>query len=1091
MRRRILPGSRVPLVASFNFGGDKFTLINNHFSSKGGSSPLTGAIYPSINGSAAARLVQAQNVADFVESLGDSASVIVLGDLNEFTTEESLAPLFDAGMSALSLSLDPLERYSYVFEGNAQELDQTFATLNLLGRVEIDIVHANAEFTATSARASDHDPAVLALSLADSGYATLGGVKIFDEAASLEGETPTPAATDDLVMVRLGSIQGASAGAESIAFENGKIYATNLNGNTINIHTVTAGGTLVNEAPIALSGLAGYKTGGVNAVAVKNGVIAVGYEDVTAGQPGHVALFSALDNSLIKVLTVGVLPDQVTFTPDGMRLLVANESEALTVANNPAGSISVIDLSAGAANASVINTISFGMLDGAEVALRGQGLALLANQLASADIEPEYITVSPDGTRAYVTLQEVNGVAVIDLTDPSADRPIAIQPLGTVDHALVGNAFDGSDRDSATNTAAINLRTADVLGLLQPDAIASFQVGSVTYFVTANEGDSRVGTGITNSVRLSDAGYVLDATAYPNAAVLKGNGPAGLGRLNVLTHVGDTDGDGDFDQIYTLGGRSITIFRQEADGSITKVRETGGEFEAIIAANYPAQFNSNQSTAASSFDTRSDDKGPEPEGVTIGVIDERTYAFVGLERVGGFMVYDVTDPENAAFVTYRPQTAQDLGPEVQTFVSAANSPVGLDLLLSGNEISNTVTLFTVQVQNDEANALVGGPEADSFKAKGGSDVIEGKGGNDDINGGAGTDTAVYTGAWFGYAVTNGGKSVSDSDPGNGNEGTDTLTDVEMLIFAGVTVSAIEAINNAPIGVDDSNTGAALVEDGNSAAAGNALGNDTDADLALGLGETLTITGARTGTEAAGGSLTVIVGAPLVLNGTFGQLTLAADGIWSYALDQSRAATQALNTGETGFDAFTYEVSDVHGLADTAAISLSVTGVSETVRGGNGKETLTGGQFGDLIQGFNGVDTLLGLNGDDTLDGGNGADVLVGGMGRDWLIGGNGPDQFVFNAAGETAIGGQRDWIADFSNEDTIVLSAIDANSGINGNQAFTFIGAGTFTGFAGQLRSYSELGETIIAGDVDGNGLPDFEIGLIGNQMLVTSQFAL
>jgi VCBS repeat-containing protein len=1074
-------GSRVPLVATFAFNGDEVTLINNHFSSKGGSSPLMGTTQPTLNGGADQRLVQAQNVADYVASLGPSANVVVLGDLNEFTNEESLAPLNAVGLSAMSLTLPVLERYSYLFEGNAQELDQTYVSGALLPSARFDIVHANAEFAWSATRASDHDPSVLALTIEAGNYRTIGGIRVYDAAQSLEGQVPVPVATDDLVMVRLGSIQGASAGAESVATENGRVYATNVNGNAINVHTITAGGALVNESPIALSGLPGYKPGGVNGVAATNGVLAVAYENVVAGQGGHVALFNAADSSLIKTIQVGVLPDQLTFTPDGMKLLVANEGEAISTTVNPVGSVSVIDLSAGAAAAGVSNTISFASLNGYEAALKLQGLALFAGQAAAADIEPEYIAVSADGTRAYVTLQEVNAVAVIDLTDPGATAPLAIQPLGAIDRNLAGNAFDASDQDG------IDIATADVLSLPQPDAIASFTVAGVTYFVTANEGDSRVGTGISDSVRLNSASYVLDPVAYPDAAALKAN--AALGRLNVLTSIGDTDGDGDFDQIHTLGGRGISIFRQEADGSITKVRETGGEFEAIIAANHASLYNSNQSLAASSVDSRSDDKGPEPEGVAIGQIGDRTYAFVGLERVGGIMVYDVTDPANARFVTYRPETAQDLGPETQAFISAASSPTGQALLVSGNEISNTVTLYSVQVQDDTANTLIGGAEADSFRARGGDDAITGNGCNDAIDGGEGSDTAIHAGAWTGYAVTNGGATVTDIDPANGNDGTDTLVDVELLRFAGVTVAAAAAVNDAPVGVDDANTGPALVEDGNGTAAGNALANDIDADLALGLGETLIVTGARTGTEAAGGTLTAIGAAPLVLDGTYGKLTLAGDGSWSYAVDQSRSAVQALNSGQFGTDVFTYEVRDAHGLVDTAQVSLSVFGQTEAVTGGNGKDVLTGSQFGDRIEGFNGADTLYGMAGDDTLDGGNVADVLVGGMGRDVLIGGNGPDQFVFNAAGETVVGVNRDVIADFATEDTIVLTAIDANPGVGGNQAFTWIGAQAFGGVAGQLRAYVDAGTTVVAGDIDGNGLADFEIGIVGAPTLVAGNF--
>jgi len=151
--------------------------------------------------------------------------------------------------------------------------------------------------------------------------------------------------------------------------------------------------------------------------------------------------------------------------------------------------------------------------------------------------------------------------------------------------------------------------------------------------------------------------------------------------------------------------------------------------------------------------------------------------------------------------------------------------------------------------------------------------------------------------------------------------------VERLSFNGVIVSAADAVNDAPIGVNDSNTGPALVEDGNSAASGNVLANDIDADLALGLGETLTVTGARTGLESAGGEFDQLEG-PLELVGTYGTLTIAVDGTWSYALNQSLAETQALGASDTGIDAFTYQVADAHGLTDTAQLRLTITGAAE-------------------------------------------------------------------------------------------------------------------------------------------------------------------
>jgi VCBS repeat-containing protein len=765
--------------------------------------------------------------------------------------------------------------------------------------------------------------------LTDDATLSVGGINVYEAGPSLAGSTTTPTATNDLVLVRLGSIQGTVAGAESIAYENGKVYSTNIAGNAINVHSVTAAGTLVNETAISLSGLPSYLTGGVNSVDIKNGVIAVGYENANTSLAGFVALFNAADNTLIKTIQVGILPDDVTFTPDGMKLLVANEGEALS-AN---GTISIIDLSGGAAAAFVSNTIAFDSLNGAETVLRDRGVQVIPGQSAAGDIEPEYITVSADGTRAYVTLQEVNSVAVIDLTNPTADRPIAIQALGTVDFSLPGNAIDPSDQDGAGGTASINIRNVPVQGLIQPDAIASFDVAGVTYFVTANEGDSRVN--VTDLARLSSAGIVLDPTAFPNAAALKA--AANLGRLNVSNNVGDTDGDGDIDVIHTIGGRGISIFRQNVDGTITKVRETGGEFEAITAALVPGSFNSNQSVTG--FDSRSDDKGPEPEGVTIGVVDGRTYAFVGLERVGGYMVYDVTDPANASFVSYKAQTGADLGPETSAFVSAASSPTGQALLLSGQEISNTVTLYSIQTQSEGNDTINGGSDGESWNGRGGNDTINGNGGNDSltggsgddaIDGGEGTDTAVFTGSWLGFDVTNGGGTVDDINAANGDEGTDTLTTVEQVSFNGVAVAASAAVNDAPIGVNDTNAGDALVEDGDATAVGNVLTNDADADLALGLGETIAVTGVRTGNEAAVGGFTAIAGAT-VITGTYGDLTINADGSWSYALVSSRAATNALTNGQIATETFTYRVADGHGLTDTAELALSIQGTADTYR----------------------------------------------------------------------------------------------------------------------------------------------------------------
>jgi predicted extracellular nuclease len=511
-------------------------------------------------------------------------------------------------------------------------------------------------------------------------------------AASLAGDAGTPVGTGSLVLTRLGAIaasgtNSAGGGAEVVTFDpaTDRLFTLNARDGVIDVTLIGADGSLTRTGSIALTALPGY--GAANTVAVRIGLLAVGYQNADPRQNGAVALFDATSLALLGTpLTVGNLPDQLSFNAAGTRILVANEGERATaggVAVNPSGSVSLIDLSAGAAAATVAS-YDFSALAGQEAALRAAGVRLPPGSGAIADIEPEYTTIS--GTTAYVTLQEANTIAVFDISG-SAPVLTALKPLGFIDRSLPGNELDASDDGPAT-PASIRIRNEPVFGLPMPDAIASFTAADgAVYLVTANEGDAR--SDDSDVARLRS--LTLDPTAFPNAAALQAN--AELGRLNVSTIDGDTDGDGDLDRIVTFGGRGISIFRQEADGTITKVRETGGEFEKILARDYPAIFNQNQGNGA--VDDRSDDKGPEPEGVTIGTVAGRTYAFVGLERTGGVIVYDITVPSQARFVTFQPPASgtTDAAPEVLTFISAADSPTGQALVISANEVGNTTTVY--------------------------------------------------------------------------------------------------------------------------------------------------------------------------------------------------------------------------------------------------------------------------------------------------------------------------------------------------------------------------------------------------------------
>jgi hypothetical protein len=275
-----------------------------------------------------------------------------------------------------------------------------------------------------------------------------------------------------------------------------------------------------------------------------------------------------------------------------------------------------------------------------------------------------------DFTVAGITIDPETGTFT---PDPNAEDPI----LGLI--KVRHNGLDASDRDTR-----INIQHWPVFGMYQPDAIAAYTVNGETFYITANEGDARDWPGFSEEIRVGAINYLLDPVIYPNAAVLKNN--SNLGRLNVTT----ANGNGDYDQIQAFGARSFSIWNAAGE----QVYDSGDELEQITAALTPDLFNSDGNAA--SFDTRSDNKGPEPEGVTIGVINSVPYAFIGLERTGDIIVYNVSDPAKPVFVQYI-NTPEDRGVEGLLFVTAENSPTGRPLLVTTAENSLTVSVFEVNI----------------------------------------------------------------------------------------------------------------------------------------------------------------------------------------------------------------------------------------------------------------------------------------------------------------------------------------------------------------------------------------------------------
>ena len=477
----------------------------------------------------------------------------------------------------------------------------------------------------------------------------------------------------------LANIEEESTASEVVAVRGERMYVVNASDVSVDIVDI---GNPASPRLLKRVDLSGYGAG-INSVDVSSrNLIAVALEAPDKTDPGTIA-FLTPGGKVIRTARVGALPDMVTFTPDGRRLLVANEGEPDCYGEgctDPVGSVSVVTVVPMRPELPVA-TIGFDGIDlPAGVRVFGPGAS------AAQDLEPEYITVSADGRSAWVSLQENNAIAALDL---DANEVREVFALGYKDHGVAGAGLDASDRDSAINIQP----WARVKGMYQPDALASFTVDGETFVVSANEGDARDYEGFAEEERARD---LRNTAGYSDIAGIPGiDTNAKLGRLTV-TSARPFGADGN---IYVFGARSISIWNGTS-GEL--VGDSGDQLEQWTAQAYPAFFNSNNDE--DNFDNRSDNKGPEPEGVAFGTIGANRYAFVGLERIGGVAVFDlgdVTSPQMVAYANNRDFVAggvpaPDSGPEVVRFVSADASPDGEPMLVVANEVSGTVTLWRIR-----------------------------------------------------------------------------------------------------------------------------------------------------------------------------------------------------------------------------------------------------------------------------------------------------------------------------------------------------------------------------------------------------------
>ncbi|MCC4782907.1 choice-of-anchor I family protein [Vibrio lentus] len=527
-----------------------------------------------------------------------------------------------------------------------------------------------------------------------------------------------------------------TSAAEIVSYDSctDKLYVVNAQAQKVDVLSMNSDSAPASEGSIDLQSAAaasGIDIGAANSVSTHQGLVAVAIENADKQQNGIIALYRSDTLELITTYTAGALPDMVSFSKDGRYIASANEGEPnADYSIDPEGSVTLVDLTYGPLQATVtqIDFNAFNQGQPRHAELTDKVRISAPNATVAQDLEPEYLTFADNG-KLYVALQENNALAAIDVTSAQVD---AILGLG-------GKPWDKAKLDASNKDKNIgNLQSYAMLeGLYMPDSITSYSVDGNTYIVTANEGDGRE-YGIKTTQEMCDEkgfewdgddykgtenyttekdfciayvdevrGKKLDVDAnHPLAGALKDNNQ--LARLKVIKPQGTLAAD---QKVQAFGSRSFSIW----DESGELVFDSGDDFARIVLEQDPANFNSTNDNNQSG-DDRSDDKGVEPEAIEVAEINGKHYAFIGLERQGGIMVYDVTQPKSASFISYlnnrdftQPvctkvdedgdcdndtynSKAGDLGPEsIKYFTRSGNHFIAV-----GNEVSGSTSVYRVE-----------------------------------------------------------------------------------------------------------------------------------------------------------------------------------------------------------------------------------------------------------------------------------------------------------------------------------------------------------------------------------------------------------
>ncbi len=472
--------------------------------------------------------------------------------------------------------------------------------------------------------------------------------------------------------------------------------------------------------------------GQVNSIAVQGNNVAVALQAGFPQSDGKVVFFDT-NGTYVNQLIVGPMPDMLTFSPSLQHLLVANEGEPSDdYIFDPQGSVSIINIGGGNAaslSQADVQTVGFTRYDTMPydplINIYGNnGLSSF-----SEDVEPEYITLNSNGSKAYVSLQENNALAIIDVNTATLDTVVG---LGYKNYNLPMQGIDASDQSSGIKIQ----NHFNLFGMYQPDAITFYSQGANDYILTANEGDARDYTAYSEESRINNVN--LNPIVFNNPSTLQND--TVLGRLKVTTSLGNYNNMFLYDSLFSFGARSFSVW--DTDGNL--VWDSGDEFEQTLAILHQAEFNSNNDDN-NSFKSRSDDKGPEPEAICVGTVNGSNYAFIALERMGGIMIYNIDNPSQPSFDSYildrnfsvaaSDSAAGDLGPEFLSFIAPAESPNGQALLVVSNEISGTLSIyqlgsgFSLDELSEKKLDVFPNPSDDIFKLsrKGSFDLFDSQG----------------------------------------------------------------------------------------------------------------------------------------------------------------------------------------------------------------------------------------------------------------------------------------------------------------------------------------------------------------------------